>query len=381
MSRIERIKKLRTKELLYQDQTNDRWIDIPQEVLEKYIEVGRPTPLMRAVELEKYLDTPARIYIKREDVLPTHSFKLNTAIAQAYYAKQENLKGLITETGAGQWGVSLSYACNMFGLDAVIFWVKVSMQQKEIRRAFATMLGGTVYPSPSELTVSGREVLAKDPNCPGSLGTAIGDAVSYTLEHNDDYKYASGSNLAHILLHQSVIGLEAQKQLEKVGEKADAVIACCGGGSNFGGIVAPYIEQVVKDKNSIDIIAAESDAAPRLTKGKYMYDYSDPIGLTPLSLSYTLGHDYMPPAVHTGGLKHHGYISSRCFSQEDIFKAGELFCQLYRAIPAPETCHALKATIDYALECKKNNQKKNILMCYSGNGLLDLRGYMEVLKK
>ncbi len=389
-SRVNRISQLRTRALIEQDHSEEEWIDIPGEVLEKYLEVGRPTPLMRAKELEECLGTPARIYIKREDLLPTHSFKLNTAIAQAYYAKEENLKGLISETGAGQWGLSIAYACNMFGIEATIFWVRVSMEQKYIRRAFGELLGAKIYPSPSNLTKSGREMLKKDPNCYGSLGTAIGDAISYTLE-NEGYKYASGSNLTHILLHQSIIGLEAKKQLELIGEKADIVIACCGGGSNFGGIVAPFIKEKIENSD-IRFIAAESDAAPRLSKGKYEYDFSDPLGLTPLSLSYTLGHDYMPPPVHTGGLrqhngsvfvgylKHKGLIDAYAYSQEEIFKVGQKFAQMYRVIPAPETCHALKAAVDVALECKEKGESKNILVSFSGSGLLDLKGYMDVLK-
>lgn len=391
-SRLEVIRKIRTKAMLAQDESEDVWVDIPEEVLEKYLEIGRPTPLMRARELEEYLGTPAKIYIKREDVLPTHSFKLNTAIAQAYYAKKENVKGLITETGAGQWGLSLSYACNMFGLESVVFWVKVSMEQKPLRKAFSEMMGAKIYPSPSLLTQSGRDILEKDPDCYGSLGTAIGDAISYTMQ-NEGFKYASGSNLCHVLLHQSIIGLEAQRQFEIAGESPDTVVACCGGGSNLGGIIAPYIKTKLDNPNGFRLVAAESNASPRLSKGDYRYDHSDPMGFTPLTLSYTLGNDFMPPPVHVGGLrqhngspvigmlKHKNLLEAVSYDQEDTFKAGELFIKLYRAVPAPETCHALKATIDLALEAKAKNEKKTILMCFSGNGTLDLGGYIEVLKK
>lgn len=391
-SRLETIKKIRTKAMLEQDGTEEKWVNIPGEVLDKYIQVGRSTPLMRAVELEHYLDTPAKIYIKREDFLPTHSFKLNTAIPQAYYAKKENVKGLISETGAGQWGLSLSYACNMFDVETIVFWVRISMEQKPFRKYWSEMLGGKIYPSPSSLTSSGRVLLEENPNSYGSLGTAIGDAISYTLE-NEGYKYASGSNLNHVLLHQSVIGLETYKQLEIAGDMPDTVIACCGGGSNLGGIMAPFIQAKVENPSKIKLLAVESNASPRLCKGEYKYDFSDPVGITPLTLSYTMGHDFMPPASHVGGLRQHNgspmvgllrhkeILDAVAYDQEEIFEAGKLFTKLYGSIPAPETCHAIKATIDEALSAKINNEKKTILMCFSGNGLLDLNGYIEVLGK
>lgn len=390
--RVEIMRRIRPQAMIQQDETNDEWIDIPEEVLEKFVEIGRPTPLMRAVELERYLDTPAKIYIKREDLLPSHSFKLNTAVAQAYYAKKENAEGLITETGAGQWGVSLSYACNMFDLKTIVFWVKVSVNQKPLRRAFSEMLGATVYPSPSAMTKAGREILDKNPDHYGSLGTAIGEAISFSMEH-DSYKYASGSNLSHVLLHQSIIGLETKMQLELAGEQPDILVGCCGGGSNLGGLIAPWVRTKSERPDTIRLFAAESEAAPRLSRGRYMYDHSDPVGLTPQVLSYTLGMDYMPPPVHVGGLrqhngspiigmlKHKDLLESRPYTQEEIFEAGRLFIQLYRIIPAPETCHAIKATIDLALEAKRNNEKKTIVMCFSGNGLLDLSGYSESLNK
>ena len=389
-SRIETIKKIRIKELLKQDEAKDHWIDIPEGVIEKYIEVGRPTPLIRAINLEKYLDTPAKIYVKREDFLPTHSFKLNTSIAQAYFAKQEGATGLVSETGAGQWGLGLAYACNIYKMQCIIFWVKISLEQKVFRASFTEMLGAKVFPSPSDKTKAGRELLLKDPDNYGSLGTAIGDAISFCMD-NSSYKYVSGSNLPHVLLHQTIIGLETKKQLESIGEVPDQLIACVGGGSNLGGFMNPFIPDKLKRGDNLRLIAAESDVAPRLTKGEYRYDHADPAGLTPLTLSYTLGMDYMPPPVHVGGLRQHNgspiigilrhskLLEAYSYSQEEAFRAGRTFIECERAVPAPETCHAIKASIDFALEAKRKREKKIIVMCFSGNGILDLKGYKAVL--
>lgn len=389
-SRIETMKKIRIKELLKQDEIMEEWVDIPEDVIEKYIEIGRPTPLMRAVNLERYLDTPARIYIKREDLLPTHSFKLNTSIAQAYYAEKEGAKGLVSETGAGQWGVGLAYACNIYKMECVIFWVKISLEQKVYRASFAELLGAKVFPSPSTKTKAGKEILAKDPDNYGSIGTGIGEAISFSIEE-PAFKYVSGSNLPHVLLHQTIIGLETKKQLTSIGEIPDQLIACVGGGSNLGGFMNPFVPDKLERGDALSLIAAESDAAPRLTKGEYRYDHADPVGLTPLTLSYTLGMDYMPPPVHVGGLRQHSgspivgilrknkLLDAYSYSQEDAFKAGKLFIECERVIPAPETCHAIKAVVDFALEAKKKREKKIIVMCFSGNGLLDIKGYKAVL--
>lgn len=392
-SRLEIMRKIRAQELLRQDRATEDWIDIPEEVRRKYIEIGRPTPLMRAYNLEKYLDTPARIYIKREDLLPTASFKLNTSIAQAYYAKQDGARGVVSETGAGQWGLGLAYACNIFNMECIVFWVKISYQQKMFRVMFAEMLGGTIYPSPSKMTKAGQQILAKDPDCYGSIGTGIAEAISFVMENSDKYKYCSGSNLPHVLLHQTVIGLETRRQLEKAGEVPDMLIACVGGGSNLGGFMNPFVpDKINKRGDALRLIGAESDAAPRLTKGKYQYDHADPVGLTPKVLSYSLGADYMPPPVHVGGLRQHngspivgslrhsGLLEAYSYSQGDAFKAGKTFIECERVIPAPETNHAIRATIDFALEAKRKREKKVIVMCFSGNGLLDLKGYKEVLK-
>jgi len=390
-SRIEIMKKIGVKELLKQNDTMDQWVDIPEEVIERYIEIGRPTDLIRARNLEKYLESPAKIYIKREDLLPTASFKLNTSIPQAYYAKKEGAKGLVSETGAGQWGLGLAYACNIYKLECVIFWVKVSLEQKVHRAVFAKMLGAKIFPSPSSKTKAGKDLLAKDPTNYGSIGTGIGEATSFAMEE-PSFKYVSGSNLPHVLLHQTIIGLETKKQLDAIGEVPDQLIACVGGGSNLGGFMNPFIPDKLKRGDSLRLIAAESDAAPRLTKGEYRYDHADPAGLTPLALSYTLGMDYMPPPVHVGGLRQHNgspvvgllkkneLIEAYSYSQEEAFTAGQLFTKCERIVPAPETCHAIKATIDFALEAKRKREKKIIVTCFSGNGLLDLKGYKAVLQ-
>lgn len=389
-SPIEVMKKIRLKKLLEQDQSEQTWIDIPEEVLTNYEKIGRPTPLYRAVGLEKYLDTPARIYFKREDVLPTGSFKLNSSLAQAYYAKEEGATGLVTETGAGQWGLAVAYACNFYDLKSVIFWVKVSQEQKVARATFTKMLGATVYPSPSQRTAAGRKILEKDPNCLGSIGTGIGEAINFAMD-SPDFKYVSGSNLPHVLLHQTVIGLETKEQLASLGEEPDQLVACVGGGSNLGGFMNPFLPDKLKRGKDLEWIAAESDAAPRLTKGEYRYDHSDPVGLTPLSLSYTLGMDYMPPPVHVGGLRQHNgsaiigllrrhqLLDAYAYSQEEAFKAGKIFLDCERILAAPEACHAIRAVVDSALMAKKNGKEKVIVACLSGNGLLDMHGFQSVL--
>jgi tryptophan synthase beta chain len=389
-SRVEVMRSIRVPALTAQDSVEEPWVAIPDEVLERYAEIGRPTRLLRARELEKYLDTPARIYFKREDTLPTASFKLNSAIAQAYYAKKAGADGLVTETGAGQWGVAVAYACNMYRLENVIFWVRISAEQKGARVALAKLYGATVHTSPSSLTASGRKILEADPNCYGSLGTSIGDAISFAMEH-PGHKYVSGSNLPHVLLHQTVIGLETRQQLEALGEEPDELVACVGGGSNLGGFMLPFLPDKRAGKRPLRLLAAESDAAPRLTRGEYRYDHSDPVGLTPLTLSYTLGMNYMPPPVHMGGLRQHNgsavvgllrkheLLDAVAYSQEEAFRAGQVFIQRERIVAAPESCHAIKAVIDSALEAKRRNERRVIVACLSGNGLLDMNGYTSVL--
>lgn len=390
-SRIAIMKKIRLRHLQEQDTCQETWVDIPGPVLEKYREIGRPTPLMRARRLEKYLETPARIYIKREDLSPTSSFKLNSSLAQAFFATREGAQGLVSETGAGQWGVALAYACNLFGLQCVVFWVKVSYEQKAHRAMYAKILGAEIVPSPSPTTAAGRQILKEDPGCYGSIGTSIGEAISFSME-NEAYKYVSGSNLPHVLLHQTIIGLETRRQLESIGERPDVLVACVGGGSNLGGFMSPFLFDKRERGEDLRWVAAESDAAPRLTRGEYRYDHSDPVGLTPKSLSYTLGMDYMPPPTHVGGLRQHngspiigslkrgGLLEAYAYSQETAFDAGRTFVQCEGVLPAPETNHAIRATIDLALEAKKNREAKVIVMCFSGDGLLDIKGYQEVLK-
>lgn len=388
-SRIEHMKMIRPKELTKQDQSIERYVDIPSEVLEKYLRVGRPTPLMRAYELEKYLETPSHIYIKREDYMPTQSFKINSAIAQTYYIKKQGYKGVVSETGAGQWGLALSYAAVMEKLALNFFWVKVSREQKPMRADWCKLFGANIFDSPSQITETGRKMLARDANCPGALGIAIGEAVEYCLS-NPEYAYASGSNLVHVIMHQTIIGQEVKKQMKMIGEKADVLVACCGGGSNLGGFIGPFIfDEDYKAKTKF--LAVESDAAPRLTKGEYKYDSADPYGFTPLAKSYTLGRDFIPAPNHVGGLRQHngspvvgklrhdGYLDAVACSQEQALKAGLLFSQLYGMLPAPESSHALWGAIQLALEAKKTNEKKNILICLSGNGVLDMSAYKTLM--
>nr|VFK25664.1 MAG: tryptophan synthase beta chain/tryptophan synthase beta chain [Candidatus Kentron sp. MB]VFK29651.1 MAG: tryptophan synthase beta chain/tryptophan synthase beta chain [Candidatus Kentron sp. MB]VFK74855.1 MAG: tryptophan synthase beta chain/tryptophan synthase beta chain [Candidatus Kentron sp. MB] len=389
-SRVECMKRIRVAKMVEQDSIIDPWIDIPQAIYDEYLEVGRPTPLYRARTLERALCTPARLYFKREDLLPTGSFKLNSAIAQAYYAAKEGAVGLVTETGAGQWGHSLAYACNRFGLEAVVFWVKVSKAQKPYRVVLSQLLGATIYDSPSDRTASGRCVLGKDPECTGSIGSAIGDAISFAMD-NPEYKYVSGSNLPHVLLHQTVIGLETRAQLTAIGESPTHLVACVGGGSNLGGFMNPFLPEKLQGTHAPVFFAAESDVAPRLTEGQYRYDHADPAGLTPLTLSYTLGMDYVPPAVHVGGLRQHsgsaivgllrkhGLLEARAYNQADAFKAGQLMAELERILPAPESCHAVKAVIDLATAAKASGESLVIVACLSGHGILDLQGYKNVL--
>jgi len=366
--------------LIEQELSSEKWIDIPDEVLDVY-RIYRPTPLHRAVKLEKALKTKSRIYYKNESVSPPGSHKLNTAIAQAYYNKKEGVKRICTETGAGQWGSALSFACNILGLKCTVYMVKASYYQKPYRKSLMHIWGAEVHPSPTNLTKSGKSVLEKNPDSPGSLGIAISEAVEDAATH-DDAKYSLGSVLNHVLMHQTVIGLETKKQLEMIGEKPDVLIGCVGGGSNFSGFCFPFVPEKLKGKN-IRMIAVEPTACPTLTKGPYAYDFGDTEKLTPLVKMYTLGHDFVPEAIHAGGLRYHGaapvlsllvnqgVIEARAYSQNPAFEAGVLFARTEGFLPAPETNHAIKCVIDEA----KKNEEKCIVFNFSGHGHFDLSAY------
>jgi tryptophan synthase beta chain len=366
--------------LVEQEMSPQRWIDIPTEILDVY-KIWRPTPLVRAVRLEKALKTKSRIYYKNESLSPAGSHKPNTAVPQAYYNKKEGTKRICTETGAGQWGSSLAFACNLFDLKCTIYMVKVSYEQKPYRKSLMHVWGADVYPSPTNLTNSGREISKKDPSSPGSLGIAISEAVEDAATH-DDAKYGLGSVLNHVLLHQTVVGLETKKQLELVGEKPDILIACVGGGSNFGGLCIPFVPDKLKGKD-IRMIAVEPAACPTLTKGVYTYDFGDTAKLTPLVMMYTLGHSFVPSGIHAGGLRYHGaapiisllakrkIIEAVAYHQNPVFEAAMLFAKTEGFLPAPETAHAIKCAIDEA----RKNEDKCIVFNYSGHGHFDLSAY------
>ncbi len=379
------------RECVNQEFSKEKEIRIPDELRELYLRIGRPTPLYRAKRLEQYLRTPARIYFKREDLSPTGSHKLNTALAQAYYASKEGLERLTTETGAGQWGSALSYATAMNGLEALVFMVRISYKQKPYRKYVMKLYGAKVVPSPSDLTEAGRKFLEEDPDHPGSLGIAISEAIEAAIK-DEKAKYALGSVLNHVLLHQTVIGLEAKKQMETIDEKPDVLIGSVGGGSNFAGLVFPFIRDILEGKADYDVVAVEPTASPSLTNGEYRYDFGDTAETTPLLKMYTLGHKFVPPPIHAGGLRYHGaaptvsllkskgVIRSVAYPQEEVFEAASLFAKVEGLIPAPETAHAVKAAIDEALKAKEEGKEKVILFNYSGHGLLDLEGYRQVLK-
>ena len=367
--------------LIEQEMSQEKWIAIPEEIREIY-RLWRPTPLRRARNLEKFLKTKCRIYYKDESVSPTGSHKTNTAVAQAYYNKKEGIKRLTTETGAGQWGSALSFACNIFSLGCRVYMVKVSFHQKPFRKSLMHIWGAEVIPSPSELTESGRNILKEDPQCQGSLGIAISEAVEEAAK-NKEANYSLGSVLNHVLLHQTVIGQETKKQLQLAGEKPDYLIGCVGGGSNFGGFSLPFITDKLKDQN-LRIIAVEPTACPSLTKGLYEYDFGDTAMLTPLVKMFTLGHKFVPAGIHAGGLRYHGcsplisalaknkLIEARAYQQLEVFEAAVLFAKTEGIVPAPETSHAIKAVIDIA---KTEREAKCIAFNFSGHGLLDLGAY------
>lgn len=367
----------------------DSWIEIPPEVRDIYA-IWRPTPLVRATFLEKALDTPAHIYFKNESVSPIGSHKLNSAIPQAYYCKREGVTNVTTETGAGQWGAALSFAAEMFGLEAAVYQVRVSYDQKPYRRSIMRTFGAQVIASPSMSTRAGKDILTAHPNHPGSLGTAISEAVELaTMTPN--CKYTLGSVLNHVCLHQTVIGLEAEKQMEMAGEMPDTVVACFGGGSNFAGIAFPFLRRKIKDGTDIRFVAAEPAACPKLTKGEFKYDYADQSGYTPLLPMYTLGHDFCPANIHAGGLRYHGagvivsqllkdgLIEAVDVQQLKAFEAGCLFAKAEGIIPAPESCHAIAAVVDEALACRERGEKRTILFNLSGHGFIDMASYDQYL--
>ncbi|MBR1487615.1 MAG: TrpB-like pyridoxal phosphate-dependent enzyme [Bacteroidales bacterium] len=363
----------------------DRWIDIPEDVREKYA-YYRCTPLVRAYGLEEALGTPAHIYFKNESVNPLGSHKLNSAIPQAYYCKQQGVTNVTTETGAGQWGAALSYAAKLYGLDCAVYQVKISYEQKPYRRSIMQVFDALVTPSPSMSTRAGKDILTADPNHQGSLGTAISEAVELAMT-TPNCKYLLGSVLSHVCLHQTVIGLEAEKQMAMAGEYPDIVIGCFGGGSNFSGISFPFLRHNLLDGKKTRFIAAEPASCPKLTKGKFTYDFGDETGLTPLIPMFSLGHDFRPANIHAGGLRYHGagaivsqllkdgLIEAVDIRQLDSFAAGTLFAKAEGIIPAPESCHAIAATINEALKCKESGEAKTILFNLSGHGLVDMTAY------
>jgi tryptophan synthase beta chain len=371
-------------ELIKQEVSSERYIEIPDAVRNAYA-TFRPTPLIRALDLERALDTPAEIYYKYEGVSPAGSHKLNTALAQAYYNKQAGIKRIATETGAGQWGSALSLACKMFDLQCKVYMVKVSYEQKPYRRSMIHTWGAEVVASPSKDTKAGRDALALNPNSTGSLGLAISEAVEDAVGR-EDTNYSLGSVLNHVLLHQTIIGLEAKKQMEKAGVYPDIIIGCVGGGSNFGGIVLPFIKDKIGGKK-FRAIAVEPSSCPTLTKGEYRYDFGDVAKMTPLLPMYTLGNEFMPPSIHAGGLRYHGMapiisklykdkmIEAQAYGQVEIFEAGVLFARTEGIIPAPESSHAIKSAIEEAKKAKLEGKKKIILFNLSGHGHFDMSAY------
>ena len=361
------------------------WIDIPEEVQEKY-RFYRSTPLVRAYELEKALDTPAHIYFKNESVNPLGSHKINSALPQCFYCKQEGTTNVTTETGAGQWGAALSYAAKVYGLECAVYQVKLTMKQKPYRSLIMRTFGASVEGSPSMSTRAGKDILTKDPTHSGSLGTAISEAIELATT-TPKCKYTLGSVLNHVSLHQTVIGLEAEKQMEMAGEYPDMVIACFGGGSNFGGIAFPFMRHNILEGKTTEFIAAEPNSCPKLTRGKFAYDFGDEAGYTPLLPMFTLGHSFKPSNIHAGGLRYHGagvivsqlikdgYMHGVDIPQLETFQAGTLFARTEGIIPAPESCHAIAATIREALKCKEEGRGKVILFNLSGHGLIDMPSY------
>lgn len=383
---VEELSHIFAKECAKQELDQEHaWIDIPEEVQERY-RYYRSTPLVRAYALEEALGTPAHIYFKNESVNPLGSHKVNSAIPQCYYCKQEGTTNVTTETGAGQWGAALSYAAKTFGLECAVYQVKITMQQKPYRSSIMRTFGATVEGSPSMSTRAGKDIITRDPHHPGSLGTAISEAVELATT-TPNCKYTLGSVLNHVSLHQTIIGLEAEKQMEKAGEYPDTIIACFGGGSNFGGLAFPFLRHNLIDGKKTEFIAAEPTSCPKLTKGEFRYDFGDAAGYTPLLPMFTLGHDFKPANIHAGGLRYHGagtivsqlikdgYMHGVDIPQLESFNAGLLFARTEGIIPAPESCHAIAATIREANKCKETGEEKVILFCLSGHGLIDMPSY------
>ncbi len=375
-------------DIILQEVSTERWVEIPQPVREIYA-LYRPTPLYRARRLEQALQTPARIYYKYEGVSPPGSHKPNTAIAQAYYAKRSGVRRLTTETGAGQWGSALAWACRMFGLECTVYMVRVSYEQKPYRRILMETWGAEVLASPSSRTRAGRSILERDPQSPGSLGIAISEAVEDAATH-EDTKYSLGSVLNHVLMHQTVIGLEAKRQLELLGEYPDVVVGCIGGGSNFAGLSFPFLSDKLRGRD-VRVVAVEPTACPTLTKGRYLYDFGDTARTTPLLKMYTLGHTFIPAPIHAGGLRYHGdaplvcllyhrgLVEAYAYPQNPVFEAAVLFARTEGIVPGPEPAHAIRHVVNEAVRCREAGEAKVILFNLSGHGHFDLAAYQEYL--
>lgn len=385
----EKLLRIFAAELVKQEMTMERYIDIPKKVRELYAKIGRPTPLFRAMNLEKALKTPARIYFKYEGATITGSHKINTALAQAYYAKKQGIERLVTETGAGQWGTALSLAGALRGINVRVYMARASFYQKPYRKTIMRLYGAEIYPSPSDRTEIGRKFLSEDPNHPGGLGIAISEAIEDVLR-DEKARYALGSVLNHVLMHQTVIGLEAKEQMKEF-EDPDVIIGCVGGGSNFAGLAYPFVKDRLDGKADYEFIAVEPRAAPSMTRGVYTYDYGDSGGLTPKMKMHTLGHTYYVPPIHAGGLRYHGLaptlsilinhgiVRPVAYHQTEVFEAARLFARTEGIVPAPESAHAVKAAIDRALKAKEEGREEVILFNLSGHGLLDLKGYEDYL--
>ncbi|KKQ36046.1 MAG: Tryptophan synthase beta chain [candidate division WS6 bacterium GW2011_GWA2_37_6] len=385
----EDLKPLFPMELIKQEVSAEESIEIPDEIQEIYASY-RPTPMIRARGLEKALGTPARIYFKYEGTTPSGSHKINTALVQAYYSKKEGVKNIVTETGAGQWGTALSIACNYFDLKCKVYMVRISYEQKPHRKTIMKLFGADIISSPSMSTEAGKGFLKEDPNTSGSLGMAISEAVEVAAKR-EDTKYALGSVLNHVLLHQTVVGQEAEKQMEKFGDYPDIVIGCVGGGSNFAGFAFPFVKNKLREKRKTEFIAVEPESCPSLTKGKYKYDFGDSAGMTPLVKMHTLGHKFVPDPIHAGGLRYHGMapllsllkdngvINAVAYGQKEVFEAAKIFAQTEGIVPAPESAHAIKAAIEQALKAKKEGTKKIIAFNLSGHGHFDMQAYEKFL--
>ena len=375
--------------LIEQEMSMERWIDIPDDVMD-VLKIWRPSPLQRAFRLEKELGTPARIYYKNESVSPAGSHKPNTAVAQAYYNKMEGVERITTETGAGQWGSALSFACQIFDIACEVYMVRVSFEQKPYRRLLMETWGGTCYSSPTDRTEAGRAILAENPDTPGSLGIAISEAVEDAVKH-ENTKYSLGSVLNHVLMHQTITGLEMKKQFAIADDYPDMIVGCVGGGSNFAGFTFPYMKEKMDGEREIEIIAVEPTACPTLTRGLYNYDFGDNAQMTPLLKMFTLGHKFVPAPIHAGGLRYHGaapqlsllgnqgVIEARAVQQQGVFEAALMFARTEGHLPAPETSHAIRVAIDEAVKCRETGEEKCIVIGYSGHGHFDLSAYENFL--